>query len=105
VKEILAARGLSMQAGEGGAPAAAPGEAAPAAPGGASSEENLKKNLNDYEWSGRIKKVFEKLGLVTVGDLLKVTESDLLKNKNLGMTSIKEIRKRLGQLGLAMREE
>jgi hypothetical protein len=37
------------------------------------SEETLKKNLSDFEWSGRIRKVYEKMSLVTVGDLLKRT--------------------------------
>lgn len=104
VKEILATRGLSMRAGDGAAVEG--GEAAPtAAPAGAPSEESLRKNLSEFEWSGRIRKVFERLNVVSVGDLLKMTEADLLKNKNLGMTSIKEIRKKLGQLGVAMREE
>jgi DNA-directed RNA polymerase subunit alpha len=74
-------------------------------PTGAPSEEMLKKNLSEFEWSGRIQKLFEGIQMTTVGDLLKLSEADLLKNKNLGMTSIKEIRKRLGQLGVAMREE
>ena len=55
--------------------------------------------------SGRIRKVYEKLGLVTIGDLLSKTEKDLLKSKNLGVTSIKEIRKKLAQIGVAMRPE
>ena len=69
------------------------------------SEETHTKNLSDLEWSGRIRKVYEKLSLVTVGDLLKRTEKDLLKSKNLGVTSIKEIRKKLGQLGVSMKPE
>lgn len=108
VKELLAAKGLSLVSGEGGtaAPAGeAPAPAAPVAAGATPNEETARKNLNEFEWSGRIRKVFEKLNLVNVGDLLKITEADLLKNKNLGMTSIKEIRKKLGQLGVAMREE
>lgn len=102
VKELLAARGLGLATG--GATATAEG-AAPVVPTGEPTEESLQKNIGEIEWSGRIKKVFEKLGIVSVGDLLKMSEAELLKNKNLGMTSIKEIRRRLGQLGMAMREE
>ena len=40
-----------------------------------------------------------------MGDLLSKTEKDLLKSKNLGVTSIKEIRKKLGQLGVQMKLE
>ncbi|MBI2901175.1 MAG: tetratricopeptide repeat protein [Planctomycetes bacterium] len=105
VKEILAARGLNMVTAEGGAPAPEASMETAAAPAGSPSDDAVRRNLSDFEWSGRIKKLFEKLGVVTIGDLLKVSETDLLKNKNLGMTSIREIRKKLGQLGVAMREE
>ncbi len=109
LKEFMAGKGLGLASAPGtpGLPAAiggeagAPAAAAPEAP----SEEDLKRNLGDLEWSGRIRKVFEKLGLVTLDDLLKRTEKDLLKAKNLGVTSIKEIRKKLGQLGVSMRPE
>lgn len=105
LKEFLGSKGLSLASG-GGPPAdaAAPIEEPVVTPGPV-SDELQKKNLNDFEWSGRIRKVFEKLGLVTVGDLLARSEKDLLKSKNLGVTSIKEIRKKLGQLGVAMRTD
>jgi len=106
LKEFLSSKGLSLASasGPGGImePAA---EEAPVVAEGPVSEETLKKNLSDFEWSGRIRKVFEKMGLVAVGDLLKRTEKDLLKSKNLGVTSIKEIRKKLGQLGVSMKPE
>jgi len=102
LKELLAARGLSLSSGGGGA---GPTPVAVPAVAGASSEETLKRNLSEFEWSGRIRKLIEKLSLVTVGDLAALSETDLLKNKNLGMTSIKEIQRKLSELGLAMREE
>jgi DNA-directed RNA polymerase subunit alpha len=107
LKEFMSSKGLGLSSGPGGpAPEPAVEEAAaPPVPAGPVSDEVAGKNLSDYEWSGRIRKVFEKLSLVTVGDLLKRTEKDLLKSKNLGVTSIKEIRKKLGQLGIAMKPE
>ncbi len=102
IKEILTSRGLNMVSGDGspvgeigGGPAS--GDAAGGETGG--------KLLSEMEWSGRINKLFEGLNLSTVGDLLQMTEADLLKQKNLGMTSIKEIRKKLGAVGASMREE
>lgn len=65
--------------------------------------EVLSKPLSDFEWSGRVKKLFEKLGFITVGDLLRNTEKDLLKNRNFGQTSLKEIRMRLGTLSVELR--
>lgn len=108
LKEFLSSKGLSL-AGQGGpvpaAPAAALAGEGSAESSTSSGDEILHKKLADFEWSGRIRKVFEKLGLVTVGDLLQKTEKDLLKSKNLGVTSIKEIRKKLGQLGVSMKPE
>lgn len=109
LKEFLSSKGLGL-AGQGGAagmPAPAGTSAAESAEGAPAEagDEVLGKKLADFEWSGRIRKVFEKLGLVTVGDLLQKTEKDLLKSKNLGVTSLKEIRKKLGQLGVSMKPE
>ncbi len=106
LKEFLSSKGLSLASG--GAPGGLVEEGGAEEPVTATttaSVEVLKKNLGDFEWSGRIRKVFEKLNLVSVGDLLSKTEQDLLKSKNLGQTSIKEIRKKLGQLGLGMNAE
>ena len=105
LKEFLSSKGLGL-ASSGAPPmdAAVPA-AEPVVAAGPVPEELQKKNLADFEWSGRIRKVFEKLGVVSVGDLLAKSEKDLLKSKNLGVTSIKEIRKKLGQLGVAMRTD
>ena len=100
VKEFLTSKGLNLASG--GEIAAAPG-GEPVE--GEAQDEVKNRALADFEWSGRIRKVFEKLGVVTVGDLLNYSESDLLKSKNLGSTSIKEIRQKLGTLGAAMRAE
>jgi DNA-directed RNA polymerase subunit alpha len=108
LKEFLSSKGLSLASasGPGGVVMAAEeGQPAPPVATGPVSDDVLKKNLSDFEWSGRIRKVFEKMSLVTVGDLLSRTEKDLLKSKNLGVTSIKEIRKKLGQLGVSMKPE
>jgi DNA-directed RNA polymerase subunit alpha len=106
LKEFLSSKGLSLASASGpGGVVEAAVEEAPVITDGPVNEETLKKNLSDFEWSGRIRKVYEKLGVVTVGDLLKRTEKDLLKSKNLGVTSIKEIRKKLGQLGVSMKPE
>jgi DNA-directed RNA polymerase subunit alpha len=99
VKEFLTSKGLNLASG--GEIAAAPGEVVE----GEAQDEVKNRALADFEWSGRIRKVFEKLGVVTVGDLMNYSEADLLKSKNLGSTSIKEIRQKLGTLGAAMRAE
>jgi DNA-directed RNA polymerase subunit alpha len=104
LKEFLSSKGLSLASG-GGTGGEDVEELPAEVPAGPVPEATLQRNLVEFEWSGRIRKVFEKLGLVSVGDLLKKTEKDLLKSKNLGVTSIKEIRKKLAAVGVAMPPE
>jgi DNA-directed RNA polymerase subunit alpha len=44
-----------------------------------------------------------RLGINTLGDLVQRTADDLLESKNFGMTSLTEVREKLGQLGLTLR--
>lgn len=104
LKEFLSSKGLGLASG-GGTGGEEIEEMPAEIPAGPVPEATLGRQLVEFEWSGRIRKVFEKLGLVTVGDLLKKTEKDLLKSKNLGVTSIKEIRKKLAAIGVAMPPE
>lgn len=100
VREFLASKGLALATTKGGG---ATPVLAPAAPGIASPDV-ASKQLGEFEWSGRIRKAYEKLGVNTVGDLLKHSEADLTK-VGLGATSLKEVRKKLGNLGVQMRTE
>jgi len=65
----------------------------------------LRKSINDFEWPTRIKKVLDKMKIYTIGDLVSKTERDFLENENFGMTSLKEIERRLAQLNLSLRQE
>jgi len=65
----------------------------------------LEKPLSDLEWSGRNKKLFEKLGSITISDLVKYTEEELIKHKNVGATSIKEIKQKLAELSIELRKK
>ncbi len=104
IKEILTSRGLNMITGEG-SPLGEFGVITPSGDGAEDAGESGGKRLSEIEWSGRIQKLFENLNISTVGELLAMTEADLLKQKNLGMTSIKELRTKLGTIGVSMREE
>jgi len=105
LKEFLNSKGLTLASSSGPGGLVETEEEEPTLVEGPVSEEVLKKNISDFEWSGRIRKVFEKIGVVTVDDILRKTEKDLLKSKNLGVTSIREIRKKLGQVGVSMKLE
>ena len=50
----------------------------------------------------RSRNCLKSMGLATLGDLLKVTEQDLLRYKNFGETSLREVRAILAQKGLRL---
>jgi DNA-directed RNA polymerase subunit alpha len=62
----------------------------------------LEIPLTDFELSVRSRNCLKKMNLVTLGDLLKVTEAELLSYKNFGETSLIEIKKILESKGLAL---
>lgn len=68
------------------------------------SPEVLNKYLSDLEFSGRARKCFQRLNLVTVGDLANKTEAELLAAKNFGQTSLNEVKQKLAELNLTLRK-
>ncbi len=63
-------------------------------------EQVLKIPITDFELSARSRNCLEKANIYTLGDLTKVTEQDLLSNKNFGETSLHEINEIMGTRGL-----
>ncbi len=64
--------------------------------------------ITDFELSVRARNCLKKMNLRTLGDLLHVTEQDLLSFKNFGETSLAEIKRMLSSKALRlgqMREE
>lgn len=57
-------------------------------------------NLNDFNFSLRILNVFDQQGINSVSDLTKLTEDDLFKFPNLGISSINEIISKLNKEGI-----
>jgi DNA-directed RNA polymerase subunit alpha len=69
-----------------------------------SQEEGLNhKSVDDLQLSVRSRKCLQKLNLRTIGDLTSRTDAELLGCKNFGVTSLNEVRKALGDLGLSLR--
>ncbi|MFM9026133.1 MAG: DNA-directed RNA polymerase subunit alpha C-terminal domain-containing protein, partial [Planctomycetaceae bacterium] len=46
-----------------------------------------------------------KLGISTIGDLVRRTAGDLLECKNFGVTCLNEVREKLSERGLRLRGE
>ncbi len=66
-------------------------------------EQLLSKSIDDLQLSVRARKCLQKLEIRTLDDLTRRTEAELLGCKNFGVTSLNEITKAIGNLGLSLR--
>lgn len=71
---------------------------------GSGNEAVLAKPIGDIDFSVRVRKALQLLGVQSMGDLAARTEAELMGVKNFGATSLTEVRERLGQFGLTLRE-
>lgn len=62
----------------------------------------LEIPVTDFELSVRSRNCLKSMGLNVLADLLKVTEQDLLRYKNFGETSLREVKAILAQKGLRL---
>jgi len=62
----------------------------------------LETPISDFELSVRSRNCFRKMGIRTLGDLLRISESELLSYKNFGETSLREIKVILEAKGLRL---
>jgi len=60
----------------------------------------LETPISDFELSVRSRNCLRKMNIFTLGDLLNITEAELLSYKNFGETSLKEIKVILDTKGL-----
>lgn len=65
----------------------------------------LERPISDLNLSVRARKCMVRLGLNTIGELIRKTGDDLLECKNFGVTSLNEVRDKLSQLNLKLRGE
>jgi DNA-directed RNA polymerase subunit alpha len=63
----------------------------------------LERPISDLNLSVRARKCMVRLGLNTLGELIRKTGDDLLECKNFGVTSLNEVREKLSQLNLKLR--
>ena len=65
----------------------------------------LEQPIADLNLSVRARKCMIRLGINTIGELVRRTGDDLLECKNFGVTSLNEVREKLTQLSLKLRGE
>ncbi len=63
----------------------------------------LERPIADLNLSVRARKCMVRLGMSTLGELVRKTGDDLLECKNFGVTSLNEVREKLTQLNLKLR--
>jgi DNA-directed RNA polymerase subunit alpha len=63
----------------------------------------MDRPISELNLSVRARKCMVRLGLATVGELVRRTGDDLLECKNFGVTSLNEVREKLAVHGLKLR--
>lgn len=67
-------------------------------------EINLEKSIDDLELSVRSYNCLKRANINTVGELTQKSEDDMMKVRNLGKKSMDEVKLKLQELGLGLRE-
>ncbi len=103
IKEMLASKGLQLGqlAPE---PTAEEILAEPLEPS-ADEQEIYSLPISELNLSVRARKCTTKLGIATIGELVRRTAEDLMECKNFGVTSLNEVREKLAEQGLKLRGE
>jgi DNA-directed RNA polymerase subunit alpha len=65
-------------------------------------QKKLGMSVHELELSVRANNCLEGAKIETVGQLAAMTEADLLKIRSFGKTSLREVKRRLGDLGLSL---
>ncbi len=65
----------------------------------------LNRPISDLNLSVRARKCMVRLGLTSIGELVRKTGDDLLECKNFGVTSLNEVKEKLTQYNLKLRGE
>jgi DNA-directed RNA polymerase subunit alpha len=101
IKEMLASKGLTL--GQLAQPVAIEEVEPEAVVASADEQEIHGLPITELNLSVRARKCTTKLGIMTVGDLIRRTAEDLLECKNFGVTSLNEVREKLAERGLRLR--
>jgi DNA-directed RNA polymerase subunit alpha len=101
IREILSHKGLSI--GQFAHEKAAPEEPVDTSHLSPDEQALLDRPISELNLSVRARKCMTRLGLNTIGELIRKTGDDMLESKNFGVTSLNEVREKLTQVGLKLR--
>ena len=71
---------------------------------GGEENEAIYRPVGDLDLSVRARKALALLNVATIGELCTRTEAELMGVKNFGMTSLLEIKEKLAEMGLSLRQ-
>jgi DNA-directed RNA polymerase subunit alpha len=104
IKEMMATKGLrlgqSIQDGAQGDQ-----RYRPTAPVSEEQAAVLNKPVSDLNLSVRARKCMNRLGINSLGDLVQRSADELLESKNFGQTSLQEVKDKLAQYSLRLRDD
>lgn len=101
IREILSSKGLSL--GQFAHEKKTTEPAIDTSHLSADEQALLDRPISDLNLSVRARKCMVRLGLNTIGELMRKTGDELLECKNFGVTSLTEVREKLDDLGLKLR--
>jgi len=103
IREIMASQGLSIgQYAHEKEPAEEPVDTSHMS---ADEQAMLDRPVSDLNLSVRARKCMTRLGINTIGELIRKSGDDLLECKNFGVTSLVEVREKLEEISLKLRGE
>jgi DNA-directed RNA polymerase subunit alpha len=106
IKEMMTSKNLRLgMALEGGERVANSFQAEPIEEMSQEEKALLAKPISDLNLSVRARKCMTKLGIQTVGELILHTGDELMECKNFGVTSLNEVREKLTELNLKLKNE
>ena len=65
----------------------------------------IHRSVAELELSVRSRKALQRLGAVSLGELIAHSEAELMGIKNFGQTSLTEIKQQLARFGLSLRSQ
>jgi DNA-directed RNA polymerase subunit alpha len=71
----------------------------------ADEQAMMDRSIAELNLSVRARKCMVRLGINTLGELMRKTADDLLECKNFGVTSLTEVREKLTEMNLRLRGE
>ena len=105
IKEILTSKGLRLGMRREEVLASAEAEPVITLPDiptdGPDRQALLGKPISDLDLSVRSSKCMAQLDVANLGELIQLSETELLRTKNFGVTSLHEIKTKLAKIGLA----